>query len=133
MGYNGNVIETGDFLHVAQPHLLAVLGVVGALIRYAVLRVLVVILKGEAHAVDVASTDQLQRIVGVVSLRKVTAAVDAVTAKFQRQRVLVRVAVTPQHVGHHVRVVQVENHVRLLQQFAADATRLQNLIHLTSG
>ena len=78
-----DIIEAGDFLHMAQPYLLAVFHVVGALIRYAVLRVLVVVLEGEAHAVDVAALDQLQRIVGVVRPWQFAAAVDAVATKFK--------------------------------------------------
>ena len=134
MRHDAHVIEARDFLHMAQPYLLAVLHVVRALIRYAVLRVLVVVGKGERHARDVAATDQLKRVVGVVRLGQVAAAVDTVAAQFQCQGVLVRVvAVTTQHVHYVAVVVQVQNHVGLLEQFAADAARFQHLIDLAGA
>ena len=118
---------------MAQPYLLAVLDVVGALIRYAILGVLVVVLESERHAGDVAALHQLQRIVGVVRVGQVAAAVDAVATEFKREGVLVGVAETSEHVGHHVRVVKIQDHVGLRQKFTADAARLQNLIHLACG
>ena len=134
VGDDAHVIQAVDALHVAQPYFLAVFHVVGALIRYAVLGVLVVVREGEAHAGDVAALDQFQRVVGIVRLGEFTAAVDAVAAHLQFQGVALGVvAVTAQHVHHVAVVVQVENHVGLLEQFAADAARFQHLIDLAGA
>ena len=68
VGHDSDIVQFGDFLHVTQPHFLAVHRLVGALVGHSVFGVLPVIIEGERHAADVAALDQFQRVIGTVGL-----------------------------------------------------------------
>ena len=98
-----------------------------ALVAHAVLAVLVVILEGERHAGDVSTLHQFQRVIGIVGAWQITATADFVLAQFQFKCAFT-VATATKHVGNHVGVVQVQDHIGTADKFLSDATRLQYFI-----
>ena len=128
MGDVGHVVEGHNLLHMAQPNFLAVNGLVGALVRHAVLGVLPVVLECERHAVHVAQTYLLQSIVGHGGVGVVALTLHVLLTQGECQRSLA-VATTTDHVGDVVRVVVVVHHIGTVDEFLSDAARLQDFVH----
>ena len=125
---NGDVIQGGDALHVANPYVLAVGTALGQLfVTDAVLAVVFVGGEGEAHAADVAALNGAQQFIGTGGLGQRALHLQTAHVERQLQRAF---ALTPTPKNGGVVVEGGEHHVAAVQQVGTDTTALHHLVHL---